>query len=201
MNKTLRIAIVAFVVAAIVSFVVSFSLTASGSSGGAAAGQVVALLVGGLIAVVAYLRWNLSGNRKIAEADAGQRERAMAFAPGEGQAAIYFIRTGFVAKAAGMNISIDGRDVAQLKSPQFTCVAVSPGAHEIGMALAGGAGAQSQANTTSVTLEPGGVVSLLFNIKMGGLKNMIAVETLAIDRARTMVATMKMVAPTGVEHG
>lgn len=189
MNKTLRAALIAFVVIGLISFILNFILAARGAN----PGFEVTIAAMGIGLSVFVIFWNLSGNRKVAVADAGQRARALSFAPPEGRALIYFIRTGFLAKAAGMNISVDGRECAQIKAPQFTCIAVAPGEHTIDAAL--GAGAQSNTQSTEVTVQAGEAAALLLTVKMGAMKNAIAIENLPLERAKALVAGMKMVVP------
>lgn len=88
----------------------------------------------GLVAVVAcgiIIFRNLQTNRKVGEATPEQRMHALSFAPEPGKAALYVFRNQFVGRAVGVNVLIDGRDVAQLKSPRFTRILLSPGAHRI----------------------------------------------------------------------
>lgn len=40
-------------------------------------------------------------------------------------------RNQFVGRAVGINVLIDGREVAQLKSPRFARIVLTPGAHRI----------------------------------------------------------------------
>ena len=90
---------------------------------------VLALI--GLITAGVIVYRNLQTNRKVAEATPQQRAEALAFAPVAGKAALYIYRNQFVGRAVGINVLIDGREVAQLKSPRFTRVLLTPGAHTI----------------------------------------------------------------------
>ncbi len=74
---------------------------------------------------------NLRTNRKVVEATFEQRAEALTFTPVAGKAALYVFRNQFVGRAVGINVLIDGREVAQLKSPRFTRILLSPGAHRI----------------------------------------------------------------------
>lgn len=87
---------------------------------------VVALVVVGVI-----IFRNLKTNRKVAEASPEQRTQALSFAPVPGKAALYIFRNQFVGRAVGVNVLIDGREVAQLKSPRFTRILLTPGAHRV----------------------------------------------------------------------
>lgn len=87
---------------------------------------LIALAAGGVIVVR-----NLRTNRKVAEATFGERDDALKFTPVPGKAALYIFRNQFVGRAVGINVLIDGKEVAQLKSPRFTRVLLSSGAHRI----------------------------------------------------------------------
>lgn len=91
--------------------------------------MILALI--GLVAGGVIIFRNLKTNRKVADATPQQRTEALAFTPVPGKAALYIFRNQFVGRAVGINVMIDGREVAQLKSPRFTRVLLSPGAHVI----------------------------------------------------------------------
>lgn len=156
------------------------------------------LVFGGL---AGYLAFNLSGNRKVAEADAQTRAKALEFAAPPGAAALYLYRTGFVGKAAGMNIEVSGRPVAQLKSPRFTRVEVAPGTHLVRAYFGGGAGAQSNAAEATVEAQAGGVIVLKCSLAMGALKNRVKIEAVTPDVARRELAGAKMVLAEAAEPG
>lgn len=90
---------------------------------------VVALIGVAIVAFIAFR--NLQTNRKVAEATFDQRDEALKFTPVAGKAALYVFRNQFVGRAVGVNVLIDGREVAQLKSPRFTRVLLTPGSHRI----------------------------------------------------------------------
>jgi hypothetical protein len=87
---------------------------------------LIALVAGGVI-----IFRNLRTNRKVAEATLNQRDEALKFAPVPGKAVLYVFRNQFVGRAVGVNVVIDGREAAQLKSPRFTRILLTPGAHRI----------------------------------------------------------------------
>jgi hypothetical protein len=87
---------------------------------------LICLVVGGVIVFR-----NLQTNRKTADAAPEQRAEALAFAPVADKAALYVFRNQFVGRAVGVNVLIDGHEVAQLKSPRFTRLLLTPGAHRI----------------------------------------------------------------------
>src|SRR5216684_4361208 len=101
---------------------------------GAAAGFVMAFLIRtfvfhGLLAptlygtgtavFVAYILANLAGNKRVPNASDAVKSEALKLAPPAGMALLVVYREGFVAKLAGLNLAIDGREFAQLTSPKF----------------------------------------------------------------------------------
>lgn len=96
-------------------------------------GGEIMIIIGliGLVVLGVIVFRNMQTNRKVAEANAAQRMEALAFAPVAGKAVLYVFRNQFVGRAVGINVLIDGRDVAQLKSPRFTRIVLTPGAHRI----------------------------------------------------------------------
>ncbi|HYD73556.1 MAG TPA: hypothetical protein VEF55_10485 [Candidatus Binatia bacterium] len=87
---------------------------------------LIGLVIGGVIV------WrNLQTNRKVAKATPEQRTEALMFAPVPDKATLYVFRNQFVGQAVGINVLIDGRETAQLKSPRFTRLLIAPGAHRI----------------------------------------------------------------------
>lgn len=87
-------------------------------------------LVGLGVGVVIVTR-NLRTNRKVTDASVDQRTEALRFAPVPGKAALYVFRSQFVGRAVGINVLVDGRETAQLKSPRFTRILLTPGTHRL----------------------------------------------------------------------
>lgn len=92
---------------------------------------VTILALIGLAAGAFIISRNLKTNRNVAEATFDQRDEALQFQPVAGKGALYVFRNQFVGRAVGINVVIDGREAAQLKSPRFTRILLSPGAHRI----------------------------------------------------------------------
>ena len=90
---------------------------------------LISLAIVAVVLVIALQ--NLKSNRKVADATPEARAQALAFAPEAGKASLYLLRTQFVGKAVGANLAVDGRDVAQLKSPRFTRIVLAPGARKL----------------------------------------------------------------------
>ena len=143
---------------------------------------ILSLLV--LIAFIPYIIWNLLGTKSAVTMDATDRTAALAFATPADRAAVYFVRTGFMAKMVGMRVEVDGQVVAQLKSPRFTRIEVAPGAHHIKAGFSGGAGVQSRAAETSLACAAGDIHIIHFGIDVGAIKNKIAAEVWTLDEAR-----------------
>ncbi|ANP47255.1 hypothetical protein [Candidatus Viadribacter manganicus] len=95
-------------------------------------GEIMAIfaLVVAVVAVVIVVR-NLQTNRNVAQATPQEREQALTFAPVAGKGVLYIFRNQFVGRAVGINVLIDGREVAQLKSPRFTRLLLTPGSHRL----------------------------------------------------------------------
>lgn len=87
---------------------------------------LIGLVVGGVIVFR-----NLKTNRKVADATPEQRAAALQFTAPVDKAALYVFRNQFVGRAVGINVMVDGREVAQLKSPRFTRILLTPGPHRI----------------------------------------------------------------------
>jgi len=90
---------------------------------------IVGLVV--LVIVGVVVSRNLQTNRKVANATPEQRAEALRFTAPADKAALYVFRNQFVGRAVGINVLIDGQEVAQLKSPRSTRLLLTPGAHRI----------------------------------------------------------------------
>jgi hypothetical protein len=184
--------IVGAVVAALVAFLLGFLY-------GPHSGTPLFYGVGaGLLA--AYLGANLAGNRANRPASAQQKTQALEAPPPEGKARLYLYREGFVAKLAGLNIAVDGQVVAQLKSPQFTCITVRPGRHALTAAFGGLAGPQNTAAKLTIDLAEGGEAAVLMTVKMGLARN--AIDMIAqpnVPGVKLSLASMAMAQPEAAE--
>ncbi len=146
--------------------------------------------------ITTYLLLNLAGNRKVRTGGADAVSDALAMRPPAGEALIYVYREGFVGMAAGMNVTLDGRPVAQLKSPRFTCLAIAPGAHLLAAGFGGLAGPQNRGGGADVAAVAGGVYVFRCSIAMGALQNKVKVEPVAdLGMARAAMGAMKMTLP------
>lgn len=164
------------IVGFIVTFVVSGGLSAFVAAAGGDAGFVPAL-VGGLFGVfTAYIMANLVGNRKNVAASEADKQAAVAFQPQPGKALLIVMREGFVGKAVGLNVTVDGRLVAQLKSPRFIAVPLEVGQHDMEVAFGGLASQQNRPDAERFGTGAGEVVVYAVQVSMGALKNTILLK-------------------------
>lgn len=90
---------------------------------------ILSLIALVIVGVVAYR--NLQTNRKVTHATPEQRAEALQFTAPAGKAALYVFRNQFVGRAVGVSVLIDDREVAQIKSPRFIRITLTPGKHRI----------------------------------------------------------------------
>jgi hypothetical protein len=191
MRKFLVPLLAGFAVAFAINFLVSFAASAAGEKPDQV-GLFIGIAAGGLTALVLF---NLSGNRRTAVADTGAKSRALAFTPTPGKAALYLVRTGFVGKMAGMNLAVDGCDVAQLKSPRFTRVDIAPGAHTLTASFGGGLPGQTKPSELAFTCADGEIVVMKLGMSMGVVQNPVKIERSSADAVRGELAGIQMTAP------
>ena len=155
---------------------------------------LVGLVVGGVII------WrNLQTNRKVSEATPQQRTEALAFAPVAGKAVLYVFRNQFVGRAVGINVMIDGREVAQLKSPRFTRIVLTPGAHRIA-GFTGTNKKPADGEGTALNAAAGEVLVAKCEVEAQMVGVSVKFTPLTVDAARTDVAKIsKMVVPDVAE--
>ena len=171
------------IVGIIVVIVVSGGLSFLAAAGGVEPGFTPAL-VGMIFGVfTAYIMANLAGNRKGTAASETDKAAAVALQPEAGRALLIVFREGFVGKAAGMNVGLDGRIVTQLKSPRFCAIPLDVGSHEMELAFGGLAAEQNRANVERFGVGAGEVVAYQAKISMGALKNTIHVVRVTPDAA------------------
>jgi hypothetical protein len=143
---------------------------------------------------VAYIFGNLAGNRKLPIAAAAEKDAALALKPPAGKALLVVCREGFVAKLAGLNLAVDGREFAQLTAPKFTVLALPPGAHTLTCGFGGLAGPQSKPGTYDFEVAEGGVAAVGIGVAMGLVKGSMTFTPVAgVEAARQKIARMPMV--------
>ena len=120
----MRVRPVTIVLAGLAGAGVAFGLSVLGGSGGEANGLDLSSVGMGVTvsSVILVIGWSLSGNVKLRRMSGAERLAALAAEPPAGMGAIVIIRQGWPGKFVGMDLSLDGRRVAQLKSP--SCVRV-----------------------------------------------------------------------------
>jgi hypothetical protein len=152
---------------------------------------IYGLFTGGFFA---YIFANLAGNRKLPIADAAQKQAALALAPPAGKAVLVVYREGFVAKLAGLNLALDGKEFAQLTAPKFTALVLSPGAHTLTCGFGGLAGPQSKPGTYGFEIAAGGVAAIGIGVSMGLVQGSMKFTPITdADAIRAKVGRMPMV--------
>jgi hypothetical protein len=116
----------------------------------------------------------LSGNRKEARVDDATRQSSLSAPAPAGQALLYIYREGFMGKAVGWNVSLDGKALAQLRSPRFTHTTINPGRHTLAVSLGGFAGTQNKPAETSFDAQAGEVIVFAMKTKMSALSNTLS---------------------------
>lgn len=190
MFKYITAAVVGFVVAALVGFGLNAILAAGGEKPDSTV-MIASVLFG---ALAAYIAANMAGNRREVAAAQGEKDQALTFQPPEGQGLLLVYRDGFVGKLVGLNLALDGRPFAQIKSPRFTALAVAPGEHVLTAGFGGLAGPQNRTNESKVTFRAGEVLAVKASVAMGALKNTIRLDGVPVtEDLRAKLRRMSMV--------
>lgn len=192
MIKYIPAVVTGFVVCVALSFVLGLAASASGQPPSSP------IWLPGLIfgAIVTFGMANLVGTKGSKAATPAQKEAALAFRAEPGQALLIVFREGFVGKAVGLNLELDGAAVAQLKSPRFTALSIAPGAHRLTAGFGGLAASQNRPVEERFTAAPGDLVAFRAVMSMGMVKNTIRLER--VDDRETLASKLKtttMVAP------
>lgn len=192
MGKYAKPIIVGGIVAFVIAGGLSFFVAAAGGDAG-----IVPALIGGFFGIfTAYIMANLAGNQKGVAASDADKLAAVSLTPPAGQALLIVMREGFVGMAAGLNVTVDGQVVAQLKSPRFTAIPLSVGSHEMELAFAALAGKQNKPAVERFGTGAGEVVVYRAKVAMGALQNTIALERIHADaELSTKLRGMTMTAP------
>ena len=130
----------------------------------------------GFAAFVWFLLESLASNRKVNNVPDADRAKALASVPPPGTGLVYIYREGFIGKAVGVDVAVDNRVVAQLKSPRFTVVAVPPGDHTLAAAMKGLAGAQNKGGAISFSINQGETLVFCLKMKMGLVEGAVAIN-------------------------
>lgn len=169
------------IVGGIVAFVIAGGLSFFVAAAGGDAGLIPALIGGFFGIFTAYIMANLAGNQKGVAASDADKQAAVSLTPPAGQALLIVMREGFVGMAAGLNVTVNGHVVAQLKSPRFTAIPLSVGSHEMELAFAALAGKQNKPAGERFGGAAGEVIVYRAKVAMGALQNTIALERIHAD--------------------
>ena len=184
MSKYTRAIIAGFAAAAVMTLLMSFVFEG-------VTPYIYGIFTG---AFVAYIFGNLAGNRKVATVDAAEKDAALALQPPPGKALLVVFREGFVAKLAGLNIAVDGKEFAQLTAPRFTVVSLAPGAHTLTCGFGGLAGPQSKPGTYAFEIAAGGVAAVGIGVAMGAIRGSMTFTPISdTDAMRAKLSRMPMV--------
>ena len=161
---------------------------------------IVNLITLVLLGVFGFIVWrNLQLNRKVTDATPAQRTAALSFTPDSGKAALYVYRTQFIGKAVGVNLDIDNRQVAQLKSPRFTRVALAPGAHRVELYLGTPDKKKPGGHAQDLNVAAGDVIILKLEIEPQMVGTVMKLTPTEPQKARTEIGSAKMIAPDVAE--
>jgi len=162
-------------------------------------GIVTVLALVGLVVGIVIVTRNLRTNRQVAEATFQQRDEALTFAPVPGKAVLYVFRNQFVGRAVGINVVIDGREAAQLKSPRFTRILLTPGAHRIA-GYTGTNKAPAPGEGTELVANPGDIYVAKCEVEPQMVGATIKFTPMSVDAARADLQKItRMVVPDVAE--
>lgn len=138
---------------------------------------------------------NLRSNRTVTNASAAEREALLTAGPPAGRGRIIVFRQGFIGKALGVDVTLDGVEVAQLKAPRFVALDVVPGEHVVGTAFKGTAKMQNRDVELPVVVGAGETVAvrMTFDLTLG--KNEVTLAPVAYADVKRALSGMTMVRP------
>jgi hypothetical protein len=146
-----------------------------------------------IVGIVVIVR-NFASNRKVTDAGADVRRQALAFTADPSRATLYVLRTQFLGMAVGINVEIDGKPVAQLKSPRFTRVLLTPGAHQIG-GYTGPASGRKPGGELDLTAAAGEIIVVMCEVEPGMVGSITKFKRVELDAVRAKLQSTRMVAP------
>jgi hypothetical protein len=193
MSKKLTAILAGVLVAGLIGFGVTFALAAAGAEPMSSI-WIVSGLIGGFVTLGLM---NLAGNKPVHLADEKARTAALSLKPPPGTGLVIVLREGFMGKAQGIDVTLNGRELAQLKSPRFTATTVQPGHYTLNAAFAGQMNLGSAPGTASFDLGSGQVA--LFRITTAMKMTTSDVVLTRIDDPASIagkLAKTKMVAAT-----
>ena len=161
---------------------------------------IVNLITLVLLGVCGVIVWrNLQLNRKVTDATPAQRTAALSFTPDAGKAALYVYRTQFIGKAVGVNLDVDNRQAAQIKSPRFTRISLTPGAHSAEFYLGTPDKKKPGGRTEQLNVAAGDVIILKLEIEPQMVGTVMKLTPTEATKARTEIGSAKMIAPDVAE--
>jgi hypothetical protein len=185
LNKYIPAILIGIGVAVASSFLLAFAFPGSTSH------LIYALFFG---AFVAYILSNLAGNKKLATVSGPEKDQALQLKPPPGKSLLVVCREGFVAKMAGLNLSVDGKEFAQLTSPKFTCLVLPPGPHTLTTGFAGLAGPQSQKGSHDFVAPESGFYAVRIGARIGVIQGVMSFTPMGEAQAvRAKLASIPMV--------
>ena len=132
----------------------------------------------------------------IANASDADKTAALSRQPPPGKALIFLYREGYVAKLAGLNLTVDEKPVAQLKSPRFTCIVVPAGHHVISARFGGMVSAQSLIGECALDVAADSAAAVRIGVRMTFGRNGVDLQPQAdVAAARAHLAGMPMTPP------
>ncbi len=183
--KAIRSTVIAFVVAGSVAFFLGMR----GISG------IQTYLLCGLLGLLVSFGLNmLEGNRKVKVVPSAQRAAMLGMSPAPGTALVYVYRDTLRGALLGFDLRVDGRMVAQLKSPRFTGFALPAGEHTLSAGAGGFAGAQNKPAEITVSFADGETAVYLIRTVSGLTQNTLQFERQQARAALSKLAGMQMVA-------
>jgi hypothetical protein len=180
-----------------VAFAAAFGLNSLYAAAGARGGFESFFVPAFLGVFTAYIYGNLAGNRRQQNASAQDKAQALSFSPPQGHGQLIVYREGFLGMAAGLNVDLDERTFAQLKSPRFTSIYVPAGVHSLTAGFGGFAGPQNRKAHAQVDFKGGEVLVVKATLAMGAIQNSVKLDTAQLDDGlKRKLAGMRMVKPS-----
>jgi hypothetical protein len=164
---------------------------------GVSVGWGAPLVIGGF---VAYTMMSLSGNKSVVCADEQARAAALALSAPAGSGLLVIYREGFFGKASGVDVALDGGEIAQLKSRRFTAISVPPGRHALRAVLTGTVNEASKPGAADFQIAAGEAVVFRITLAMKLTTGDVVLDR--IDSPATAIAKlrkMQMVAATALQ--
>lgn len=151
-----------------------------------------AVVLGGAVYFTLQAR---SSNREETRVDDASREAALRAVAPPGQALLYIYREGFLGKAVGFNVSLDGSALVQLRTPRFTQTTLRPGAHTLAVGVPGFAGTEIKSKTVDGAFEAhaGEVIVFTMRQRIGAPPSFVREQD--TQAAMRKFIKMPMVAP------